>query len=620
LFFSWATIMTESRYGGIAASLSTDEQDDCEDLDLTFDDIDEDGDVQNLSEPPYQQQHSHSTGAASASAAAASHQDDDDDYDDVCCQKNPCSVDDYGESEDYILGTLIVRVVAARELEPVNKHGIGNLIFGGGFHKKQPGTANPYASVRYGRTTQRTSQVFESTDPIWPRGEAMYMDVTHTAWETTTDQPEEGDGKENAAVPGNGDSRLADPGDPPKKVKSESTKALAFKSDHPQEKNKITVPICTYKPPPKPILTIAIFHSSEMGRLNKYPTNKGGGAGDSDDVFLGMTSIDVTSVITGKVRSFDEWLPLTGSHSERSTVRVVCEYESSDAVPHPGDRVTFNDYCHPVDLYPAVHSREYTVEEVDGDQVTVSWTSGEGWVSTFCVHRYMLIVVHRHITVVDICQDELASIRERIVFSPMVRTVQETVEQIPDEGLIAVGAGAIQNGWNLLNRWKEGGFETTVQDLTFATNWDGRHNPSTLDSLATDTDDVEEENDAEAVTVSPKSPVSDPGTSRLLLEPMLPNMPPCPITGEPMRDPVVAADGHTYERKAIARWFQESNKSPLTGSILPHKELVPNYMLLSSLREAAALKSEDSHDANACDHNEDLSMDGEVTAEVNIDD
>jgi hypothetical protein len=72
----------------------------------------------------------------------------------------------------------------------------------------------------------------------------------------------------------------------------------------------------------------------------------------------------------------------------------------------------------------------------------------------------------------------------------------------------------------------------------------------------------------------------------------LPGMPCCPITGEPMLDPVVAADGHTYERAAIARWLQTSDKSPLTGGILAHKELVPNYMLLSSLQELEAAKRE----------------------------
>ena len=66
---------------------------------------------------------------------------------------------------------------------------------------------------------------------------------------------------------------------------------------------------------------------------------------------------------------------------------------------------------------------------------------------------------------------------------------------------------------------------------------------------------------------------------------LLPNMPFCPITQEPMRDPVVAADGHTYERTAIVRWLRANDRSPLTGLILPHRELVPNYTLLSSLRD-----------------------------------
>ncbi len=36
----------------------------------------------------------------------------------------------------------------------------------------------------------------------------------------------------------------------------------------------------------------------------------------------------------------------------------------------------------------------------------------------------------------------------------------------------------------------------------------------------------------------------------------------------------------------MARWLKTSNKSPMTGNILIHKELVPNYGLLSSIREA----------------------------------
>jgi hypothetical protein len=50
--------------------------------------------------------------------------------------------------------------------------------------------------------------------------------------------------------------------------------------------------------------------------------------------------------------------------------------------------------------------------------------------------------------------------------------------------------------------------------------------------------------------------------------------------------------GHTYERSAIRRWLLTSDKSPLTGSVLHHKELVPNYGLLSSLQESASRSRE----------------------------
>ena len=52
----------------------------------------------------------------------------------------------------------------------------------------------------------------------------------------------------------------------------------------------------------------------------------------------------------------------------------------------------------------------------------------------------------------------------------------------------------------------------------------------------------------------------------------------CPITHEAMRDPVVAQDGHTYEREAIETWFGTQNTSPVTGLVVA-KSLVPNYAL-----------------------------------------
>ena len=44
----------------------------------------------------------------------------------------------------------------------------------------------------------------------------------------------------------------------------------------------------------------------------------------------------------------------------------------------------------------------------------------------------------------------------------------------------------------------------------------------------------------------------------------------CPIGLHRMAEPVVASDGHTYERAQIAKWFAEGKRtSPMTGTVLP---------------------------------------------------
>ena len=46
-----------------------------------------------------------------------------------------------------------------------------------------------------------------------------------------------------------------------------------------------------------------------------------------------------------------------------------------------------------------------------------------------------------------------------------------------------------------------------------------------------------------------------------------------------MEDPVVASDGHTYNRKHIQDWLDSHTTSPLTGEPLDHKMLVPNLFV-----------------------------------------
>lgn len=60
----------------------------------------------------------------------------------------------------------------------------------------------------------------------------------------------------------------------------------------------------------------------------------------------------------------------------------------------------------------------------------------------------------------------------------------------------------------------------------------------------------------------------------------------CPIAQQAMRIPVVAADGHSYERQSILEWFERgSTTSPISNVEMGSRFLVYNYALASSMEE-----------------------------------
>jgi hypothetical protein len=61
----------------------------------------------------------------------------------------------------------------------------------------------------------------------------------------------------------------------------------------------------------------------------------------------------------------------------------------------------------------------------------------------------------------------------------------------------------------------------------------------------------------------------------------------CPISRELMSDPVLAADGHAYERVHIEEWLAHHPTSPLTGEPLANNHLLPNLIVRSLVREFA---------------------------------
>lgn len=60
----------------------------------------------------------------------------------------------------------------------------------------------------------------------------------------------------------------------------------------------------------------------------------------------------------------------------------------------------------------------------------------------------------------------------------------------------------------------------------------------------------------------------------------------CPISLDLMRDPVIVASGHTYDRDSITRWINsEHHTCPKSGQKLIHRALIPNYALKSLIHQ-----------------------------------
>jgi len=59
----------------------------------------------------------------------------------------------------------------------------------------------------------------------------------------------------------------------------------------------------------------------------------------------------------------------------------------------------------------------------------------------------------------------------------------------------------------------------------------------------------------------------------------------CPITQDIMKDPVVAADGYTYEKRAITKWIKRKGTSPVTREELSKDRLFPNRLLKKQIED-----------------------------------
>jgi len=59
----------------------------------------------------------------------------------------------------------------------------------------------------------------------------------------------------------------------------------------------------------------------------------------------------------------------------------------------------------------------------------------------------------------------------------------------------------------------------------------------------------------------------------------------CPITTDIMSDPVILTDGQVYDRKAIEKWLERSNKSPMTNAIIDKHTIIPCFVLRTLIEQ-----------------------------------
>ena len=526
--------------------------------------------------------------------------------------------EDFGD--EYIIGTLMIRVLQARNLRPNpnSQGGIGTLLSNhrrarhqrstmspasGGNNPPLSSSLHPYAKLNFRGNTHLTSTAFEHAhgDYHWSRGDQSYFDVTCSSFPLRMGKMHQS--RSYQSLKSKSCSRQLSPTkkEPlpiPKKIASWS------KMNRQPHQNR----------PSPPMLQFSLFSKATSSIKNK---KQFGTDTNDDDYFVGKCSINVLRILTGKTPYFDEWCTLhndtisTGNNqnNEAGRVRIVIEYDPTDPPPRPGDLCVFanvypiDEELYPVPLYTVkkplrssmsmsscaslsstslssaysrstpfvLHPKSFTVDEVVGENVVLSYKTPEGWTCTFEVHRYLLLCIGRYQPVVEKCKDQVLDLCDNLSQSPMIDIIGKKIEALPDEGLVFVGSEAVGSSVHLLHRWLANGVDFAVEDVVDGFNLDGRYSHLSDEEDEESSAQIDDKYDAMALPQRIESSEEKKA---------LPGMPCCPITGVPMAEPVVAADGHTYERHAIMRWMQTSNKSPLTGEVLAHSQLVANYMLI----------------------------------------
>lgn len=301
--------------------------------------------------------------------------------------------------------------------------------------------------------------------------------------------------------------------------------------------------------------------------------------------------IDALPAIYSSASGIKDWHTILDAHGEDvGEILLAVQYDASGLDPCPGDVVRLTNFGGPKyyrKLCPP--GQRLTTLDVRGDKVLATFRSRENWHIRLECHRNIVHVVHRPNLLLE-TQEKFAAKWKALRESRAARILPPNRRNQVLQGL-ALGQHIVKDSWHsgqkLFRWWQQEGIQSTVQCIIYeevphvwhsAVNqmyrqdWSGSSNP--FDPA---------ESGSRATTSSITTTVSNAHEGLVYPDELI-----CPITGYCMVDPVVAADGHSYDREPIVKWLASNTMSPMTGLSMPTTQVFPNYALKKLSNELEA--------------------------------
>jgi hypothetical protein len=522
-------------------------------------------------------------------------------------------------------GLLSVEILGARNLPPAV---LGSLI------KWTPSYANPYVVLSLDRERFVSSVRQRDLNPSWKETGKLNVPLPS---ETEVLQTVGVPGGQSVGAGGKGKGKLSSSS--MKKTGAAAAAAdaaMGYRQFHP----------CA------PELYVQVFHRSEEKQnaaaapASSSSTSAHASALGPDDKLIGAVVVPLLPCLMSNASSSRAWFQLTDEEAQSAgQLQLALNFDvtaaSNDMEPQKGDIVRLAGFGG-LEYYSKILPPSARLEVLDifQDQVFAQTRSQEGWPLSFELHRN-LVHVERRPSLLHDTSEQLYSQVTRVRQFRVVTGAQRVWRALPDTPRVQfensaafVGFFGAQAYWTMMRSVHEllrsgvySGAQTFVSSTkdaygqvkhefvrvywsaprrVTAGDFDGGYDDlvdcgprsnrghivrafTSADRLALDYEDHAEEEmmmQWETYEDTEEFEGDDEG------EVAVPDQLICPITGCPMMDPVVAADGHSYEREAILQWFTTSDISPMTGMHMPTTQVFPNFTLrqLSEEVQAAATR------------------------------